>query len=785
MNKLERGDIVLQFGSKAETLSRLENVVQAAVVLPQYALSLAQWRSDREGTLAALERLSWFRRPVIVRSSARDEDGEHASLAGKYLSIPQVKGRLQLRDAVDRVFASYGEASAEHQVLIQPMLRTIAMSGVAFSLNPNNGGNYRVINYDGITGSASSITSGSAAYSRTYYCFRDSPVPAPQPLDRILALIEELERLFSSDRLDIEFATDRKGVLYLLQVRPLIVSFPVPERKVQAGILSRVYSKVAQSQGNKPYLYGKRTVYGVMPDWNPAEIIGVRPRPLALSLYKDLVTDSIWAYQRNNYGYKNLRSFPLLIHLGGFPYIDVRVSFNSFLPEQFEDALSEKLIDYYVDRLAEEPENHDKVEFNIVFSCYTFDLGQRIRALGARGFSERELDAICEGLKGLTNRMLDMESGLLRKDLDRIEELEGKREKIVRSSLDAVSKIYWLLEDCKRYGTLPFAGLARGGFVAAQMLRSLVSVEILSESDYHDFMHGLETVSSKMGRDFTELDMDSFLTKYGHLRPGTYDILSPRYDEAPDRYFSFGNREARQEAANARPFMLSLAQFNKIRSLLLKHGLSGDVLQLFDFFKLAIEGREYSKFVFTKSLSEAISLFASLAEEHGLTKEEASYADIGVIKQAYESECDVRELLLRSSAKGRERYESTLQLCLPPVIVEPSDVWAYHQLECEPNYITLKQTSSNVVFMDDGNPDRLQGSILFIPSADPGYDWIFSREIAGFVTMYGGANSHMAIRAGELSIPAVIGVGEKLYERYGQAQVLEIDCASRQMRIIR
>ena len=35
---------------------------------------------------------------------------------------------------------------------------------------------------------------------------------------------------------------------------------------------------------------GRRTVYGVMPDWNPAEIIGIRPKPLSLSLYR-IVTD--------------------------------------------------------------------------------------------------------------------------------------------------------------------------------------------------------------------------------------------------------------------------------------------------------------------------------------------------------------------------------------------------------------------------------------------------------------------------------------------------------------
>ena len=48
----------------------------------------------------------------------------------------------------------------------------------------------------------------------------------------------------------------------------------------------------------------------------------------------------------------------------------------------------------------------------------------------------------------------------------------------------------------------------------------------------------MDTVSSAMNRDREELSMVSFLKKYGHLRPGTYDITSLRYDEAPELYFS-------------------------------------------------------------------------------------------------------------------------------------------------------------------------------------------------------------------------------------------------------
>ncbi|WP_341278790.1 PEP/pyruvate-binding domain-containing protein [Paenibacillus sp. FSL H8-0537] len=777
---------MILFGTKSETLERLERLVKCAIVLPQLQFTAYEWRYQQSEVLESLKQLSWSGAPLIVRSSAAWEDGTTASYAGCYDSVLNVNGESEVIQAVNRVLASYQDEDPVHHVFIQPMLPDVAISGVAFGVNPNNGGNYIVINYDDVSGATDAVTSGTTNHLKTYHYFRGSPLPAGRTLGQVIDLMDELEQIFGTPRLDIEFAVDKAGKLYLFQVRPLLLTCELASLDQQFAILKRIYDKVGQGQARQPYLYGHKTVYGVMPDWNPAEIIGIRPRPLALSLYKELVTDSIWAYQRSQYGYKNVRSFPLLIDLGGFPYIDVRVSFNSFLPKELDAELSEKLLNYYMQSLIDNPQNHDKVEFEIIFSCFTFDLDTRLEILYEHGFTKPELKQLSLCLKDLTNHIVCTENGLLQNDLSKINELEARRSELLASSIDKVSKIYWLLEDCKRYGTLPFAGLARGGFVAVQMLRSLVSIGILSESDYHRYMSSLETVSTQISIDYAQLAMDDFLAKYGHLRPGTYEICSLRYDEAPEQYFEFSSsRELDRDRVIEKPsFTLSLAQYKRIQALLIEHGLlDGNVLGLFDFFKTAIEGREYSKFVFTKSLSEAIRLFGQLAEEYGISKEEASFANIEVIKRAYESDCDIQGLLLDSVRAGRQRYEATLQLELPPLITEPSNVWLFSQPELEPNFITMNQVTSKIAFSNEDH-ESLRGSILFLPSADPGYDWIFSKGIAGLVTMYGGVNSHMAIRAGELSIPAVIGVGENLYNHYGNAKVLAIDCAGKNMRII-
>ena len=109
---------------------------------------------------------------------------------------------------------------------------------------------------------------------------------------------------------------------------------------------------------------------------------------------------------------------------------------------------------------------------------------------------------------------------------------------------------------------------------------------------------------------------------------------------------------------------------------------------------------------------------------------------------------------------------------------------AFELPQCEPNFVTLSKAVGPVVQLPAPH-EKLHGAILLIPSADPGYDWIFSHGIAGFVTMYGGANSHMAIRAGELGIPAVIGAGETLFNKWASAKMLDMNCANRLVRILR
>ena len=88
--------------------------------------------------------------------------------------------------------------------------------------------------------------------------------------------------------------------------------------------------------------------------------------------------------------------------------------------------------------------------------------------------------------------------------------LPKRRERLLSSDINLIEKIYWLLEDGKRYGTLPFAGLARAGFVAVQMLQSFVNIGLLSQEEVEKFFSSLKTVSKELALDKQSLSKTDF-----------------------------------------------------------------------------------------------------------------------------------------------------------------------------------------------------------------------------------------------------------------------------------
>ena len=92
-----------------------------------------------------------------------------------------------------------------------------------------------------------------------------------------------------------------------------------------------------------------------------------------------------------------------------------------------------------------------------------------------------------------------------------------------------IDKIYWLVEDCKRFGTYSFAGLARCAFIATDILNAFVEEKIFLQNEKEKLLKNIQTVASLIQVDSYKLTKNDFIKKHGHIRPNTYEITSKNY----------------------------------------------------------------------------------------------------------------------------------------------------------------------------------------------------------------------------------------------------------------
>lgn len=797
-----------RFSTKAANLAQLANRLRHGTILEQDVPLVSDWRSDREGCLTRIAK-RFDSGPVIVRSSAQGEDSVDASMAGAFKSVAGIPSgdRDALAAAFDEVIASYAhkhrQAIDHYEVLVQPMVSPVRASGVVFTRDLEKCGPYYVLNYDDQSDRTDTITGGTAGAHKILRVFRDIDTRTLDPFARtVIEAARELEAVTDCDALDIEFAVDGNGRLYVLQVRPLartqILSYQSLDARVASEIRhAREFVKAKLSR--RPHLYGATTVLGEMPDWNPAEMIGNRPKPLAMSLYRYIILKSVWREARQLVGYNHPYPYHLLVEVAGRPYIDVRCSFNSFLPAALPAELCEKLVDYYVAELQKHPEFHDKIEFEIVISCLAFDFERHAGRLRSSGFTESDVQVLRNGLHALTDDLVNDRGGVLRGLEADVERLGPRRQAILAASHapgNAMMTVEQLLEDCIRFGTLPFSVFARCAFVATSFLRSLVDRGVWTAEEYGHYVRSISTVAGEFVHDLDRckagsLDVATFLARYGHLRPGTYDISAPTYSERPDLYLGIGSAAGSVTApgpvdvpqggdfpAHLRP---------QIQALIDEYGFTFDLDTLNRFVVRSIQLRESVKFEFTKNLSAALTTIAQFGRYHGLTRDALSFLRIErFLELANGNPSDEWLSAARDEIdRHRKQYESRGAINLPDLIYSAGDLEMVSLQDRRPNFITHKRVVGPSCHLAADSLDHvrdLAGCVVLIDNADPGYDWLFGKKIGGLVTKYGGAASHMTIRCAEFGLPAAIGCGEQIFSRLARAQSIFLDCAERVVR---
>ena len=278
------------------------------------------------------------------------------------------------------------------------------------------------------------------------------------------------------------------------------------------------------------------------------------------------------------------------------------LAFHSFIPNKVPQDIAEKLVNHWVKELIKKPECHDKIEFEIAITCYSFDFNEKIETLIGDILTKEEKLLFKKIHQQHTIALIKSENkGSMSVALDKIEQLKQKQKN--------TSSIFALVEDCIQLGTIPFSILARHGFIAKTVLLSLKQLNIITQDEINQMLGSIQTVASELVDDLyllqeNEITINNFLNKFGHLRPGTYDIRSLRYDQMNTQITNISSYKPRQKL---KKFKITELQQSKINILLAEHGFENFTADdLINYINKATIAREYGKFVFTRSVSDIL-----------------------------------------------------------------------------------------------------------------------------------------------------------------------------------
>lgn len=768
--------------TKANTLQSLKEMIRKARIEDMYIVTVEEFCTDNDKVVDDIVHI-FKTGKIVVRSSSKREDAFEESNAGHFESILDVSviDRDAVKHAIDTVINSYGEeVDDDEQVLIQRQTEDVLVSGVVFTRDIQRNRPYYVINYDD-SGSTDSVTSGAGGYS-AWLSYDVDKNNVPSKWRGLMDAVWEMEEILKGILLDIEFAITSESVV-IFQVRPLAAAYKYGRKNNKQDLQD------IKEENVKKYL--KRcgmslTCYSDMAFWNPAEIIGDNPKNLDYSLYREIITKSAWNEGLIPMGYRPVPK-ELMYKFGNKPYISVERSFEALMPSALSDDLAKKLRDYYVNELKDNLSAHDKIEFEISHNCYDFSMHARLAKLMTDGFSTEEVMELENALKQLTIKTISSYADVLSTDMENLKQLEGIRldiHNITSGSTDfrlIARSIHTLLDSINKFGTPQFSRHARCAFIAKSVCKSLVTEGYITSEQYNQFMSSIRTIAVDYDRDYHavldgRLDKEQFLQIYGHLRAGTYNIRNPRYDQMSDLF----SKKIERHELDAKVFNFNeKCIIDAFDNAIINSGLVGITgINVVDFIKKATEQREYFKFVFTKSLSQVIELIKQIGIIACIPVSDLSYLELPEI-YATEFYSDVNRLNEFWSLiidRRHDLYKINSEMILPAVICSTHDFGYIENINSRPNFITEGKVTADVVLLEDNDGKNVDGKIVVIEKADPGYDWIFAKGIVGLITKYGGAASHMAIRCAEFKIPAAIGSGATLYEYAIASRKLTIDC---------
>lgn len=721
--------------------------------------------------------------PVAVRSSAQGEDGSEVSYAGQFRTFLNVKSSEDLRQAIkecfDAVKKSASQSYAAHfhreqipmRVLVQKMIDPV-FSGVYFSQDPRNQSQGWMI--ETVEGLGEKLVSAQVTPHRfsenspdehkcgdpTDHQINHHPTENPWKIEyknEILKWAKSVENALGY-KIDMEWAIDRSGVFWILQVRPITtLGAGLDSAKNSQSILEREIKRL-QDESKSNTIWDGHSF---------AELSGI-PSELTFQIWQDAFLPGM-AFDKalREIGYLGLKASettnsssskndpttePLLERVFGRSYLNL----TRLEPVYFGKAPY---------RIEPNPRPHLVFEFKRLTASLLFKapqgIGRMIKvawkvqtqrkelarkteaAIKADSYASRSIHEIFASAR---NRTSDQQLKYLRATIRNFSEIQ----------LQSTFLITLLIESTTQ-GLLSI------------LSKDLGEQQALEESQ-HFMGENLRTLSSEMSESLiqahdTSENWESFISQFGHRGLGEMELSNPRWIETSKNSKLFkerkpSNLKIQKQVDQALHRERVLAKVSALRKPLLLQELRElqNLLQL----------RERIKMHVMKPFADIRWSLLCWAEAENARLGLAAPNDIFWLKM-HEIEnfgsSSKEDQSLRNLIDERKVIAKTFKSFEIPMSFSASEIQeVLNPSQTRKDSILVGVSlspgiaSGLVRIVEDPEKEDFnqwpENTILVAEATDPGWTPLFARAKAVIVSR-GGILSHCAIVAREMGLPAV------------------------------
>lgn len=772
--------------TKSETLLFIRDFVKKSFVEDMIVIRVGEFTKEKT-VLFHIIAEQFHGDKIVVRNSFHIEDGMVESDNKKYKSVFDIKSddKKAVISAITEVINSYvdGEVTDEkleqikdEQVLIQRQSTDVAISGVIYTRDIIFDRPYYMVNYCD-DGTNRTITGG-VGDKNMWIARNVSREFLSEKFYKLIDAIREIEKIYDErEVLTVEFSIDNNDCIIIYQVS--VVDTCIGNKKSITDhefMDTKAFAKCNYLDNNQ--ILSEHAYFSL------SDIIGSNPRPLDYTLLRVLITSKIWNESLVKLGYSNVDD-EIMVKVGNKPYISVNNTYRCLIPGGLDNSLKDKLLIFFEDKIKEEGKGDVAIENGNTFGIYNCTTDSKIERLKDNGFTDEECKKIAKELLGVTKNIICDYDRILEEEDRALEELVSLRHEIranspltETNSMKLYGYITKLFELIKKNISPQYTRHSRSYAIAKSILLSMVEKGYFSYEQVLSYVRSIPNVMSDFVVDYDKycmgkLPLDEFLAKYGHLRVEIFNLRTECYKKVYTEDFTKKPilKNGDNLSIGSRTSEINRIDADTVQSALDKASFGIDAECFLHFVEATIQNKEKYVFEFTKSLGLMLDIIIRLGETLGIAREDMSYLEIQDLL-SYHS----RDTYIQMISERRNMYYANTNLILPGTIYGVGDIDVISTKKSMPYFVTDEVVEADVVNLDEDKNVDVSGKIVVLSNGGSGYDWLFTKNIAGLIIKNGQENSYVVKRCQEFNTPAAIGCGERIFTEVSRMARVRFDC---------